>query len=288
MRKRHLTAVLLLLVASACKKNNDAEMQASEQASSSTAITTGDSIPHVCIDKFTGTEPIVMGKATEGTTTEMVYLGGTRWATGKTLRVFFINGNDFLHDKVMKYARIWSGVANIKFTVSNNMEYSDIRVGFRVNGDDRSWSYFGTDAEKSGKDKQTMNFGWFTWQTDERDFKGTITHEFGHAIGLAHEQLSPVEKINWDKPKVYKYYMGPPNNWTKKMVDDNIFNKYSASEVKNTVFDPKSIMQYPVPAEFTTDGVAIGYNYNLSTRDRVFIGNLYPGGGTPSGEPTDL
>ena len=82
--------------------------------------------------------------------------------------------------------------------------------------------------------------------------------------------------------------MGPPNNWTKEQVDNNIFNKYSASEVKNTVFDPKSIMQYPVPADLTTDGVAIGYNYLLSTRDKVFIGNLYPGGGTPSGEPANL
>ena len=105
-------------------------------------------------------------------------------------------------------------------------------------------------------------------------------------VGKWHLGLgSPGKEINWNKPKVYQYYMGPPNNWTRAQVDYNIFEKYKAGEVRNTKFDPTSIMQYPVDASLTTDGVAIGWNYYLSDKDKAFIANIYPGKAVTVGEP---
>ncbi|OOQ60132.1 zinc metalloprotease [Mucilaginibacter pedocola] len=296
MRKTYLTAALIVLIASACNKNQDAGMLAATETATDASTPPSDeldfaadaAIPHVCIDKFAGTEPIIMDKEDGGPQTEAVFLKGTKWENGKTLRVFFMNGSEFLQGKVMKYARAWVDYANIHFLKVDNKAQSDIRVGFKINGDKGSWSYFGTDAEKYRKGLQTMNFGWFNANTEEKEFSRTITHEFGHALGLGHEQLSPVEEINWDKPKVYDYYMGPPNNWTRAQVDANIFDKYKPSEVRNTKFDPLSIMQYPVPAELTTDGKAIGWNYYLSTKDKNFIGAIYTGGGTTVGEPANF
>ena len=51
-----------------------------------------------------------------------------------------------------------------------------------------------------------MNFGWFHDNSLENDFSATVTHEFGHAIGLIHEYRSPAGYIPWNKPAVYAYH----------------------------------------------------------------------------------
>lgn len=274
-----------MALASACTKAPNSEVQPTSAAATGVdaeqlEIAENALTPRVCIDK------LVDQADTGKITTNAVFVNGKKWANGKTLKIFFINGGDFLKGKVITYARKWADDANLHFVETQNRAESDIRVGFKLNGDRGSWSYIGTDANHPTlQGKQTMNFGWFDTKTEEKEFSRTIVHEFGHALGLGHEMLSPVEKINWDKPKVYAYYMGPPNNWTRAQVDNNIFNKYKPDEVRNTVFDPTSIMEYPVDPALTTDGKGIGWNYYLSNKDRNFIASIYPGAATEVGEP---
>ncbi|RXF68829.1 M12 family metallopeptidase [Arcticibacter tournemirensis] len=231
--------------------------------------------PRVCVDRLTDSDPIILDER-DDVNERAVLRKGTKWANGKTLKVFFMNGSSYLRNKVITYARRWANHANLHFVVTNNKAESDIRVGFKINRDRGSWSYLGKDADRYRKGKQTMNFGWFNRKTEESELRRTIIHEFGHAIGLAHEHLSPVSTINWDKPKVYDYYMGPPNNWTRKQVDDNVLNRYKPRDVRNTKYDPLSIMHYPVDPALTTDGQAVGENTTLSDKDKNFIKRIYP------------
>jgi hypothetical protein len=121
-----------------------------------------------------------------------------------------------------------------------------------------------------------MNFGWLTPTTSDDEYSRVVTHEFGHAMGCIHEHQNPVAGIPWNKPVVYGYYEGPPNNWTKREVDTNLFDRYSTTLTQFSNFDPASIMEYPIPAQFTNGQLVIGMNKELSATDKSFVAGQYP------------
>ena len=194
------------------------------------------------------------------------------WKDKKVLQVRFLDGSDFLQAKVQYYAQIWSDHANIKFEFTKTGP-SDIRVSFSPDG--TSWSYIGTSARGVEATAPTMNFGWFEEATRVDEFRRTILHEFGHALGLIHEHQNPEATINWNKPAVYKYYW-QHFRWNQSIVDNNIFMKYGKDRIQYTTYDPASIMHYPIPQEFTTDGMLVGWNTKLSKMDIDFIKAKYP------------
>lgn len=211
-----------------------------------------------------------------------VYYSELKWENKKTLTVSFHNGTQFLQNQVKKYAPLWSAYTNIKYEFVTNKD-ADIRIGFYQGKG--SWSLIGKQAASSSVDISTgnsiggrngisMNFGWFDEKTSEAEFKRTILHEFGHSLSLLHEHKNPASGIKWNYPKVYAYYM-QTQNWTKEQVDNNVLKKYSVSQTNNT-YDPRSIMHYPVSKEFTLDGFAVGYNYELSEGDKKLAASIYP------------
>ena len=137
-----------------------------------------------------------------------------------------------------------------------------------------SYSFIGTDAKNRLSFQETMNLGWINDSKTEEQLRSVILHEFGHTLGLLHEHMNPMSNIKWNKPVVYAYYM-QYEGWDKEMVDKQVFDRYSVS-MTNKVYDPKSIMHYPIAANFTTDGYAVGENYDLSENDKKLIGELYP------------
>jgi len=104
--------------------------------------------------------------------------------------------------------------------------------------------------------------------------RGTTLHEFGHAIGLLHEQSYP-GAIKWNKDSVYNYYK-KAIKWDKEKVDFNVFHVSDQFFTNGTSYDPKSIMQYSVDSWQTLDGFSVSTNYELSAGDKKLIAALYP------------
>ena len=199
-------------------------------------------------------------------------LTGKKWKNGRVLRVRHLDGDPNVHARVEPFARQWCGYANIdiQFIKSGDAE---IRVSYLL--DNRSWSHLGTDALAQPQNRHTMHFGWLTPATPDEEYSRTVIHEFGHALGLVHEHQSPAVTIKWNKPVVYQYYM-QQLGWTKQDVDTNLFAHFNVAQSQFPTYDDESIMHYAVPAEFTLDHKAVGWNRVLSSGDKEYIAKVYP------------
>jgi serralysin len=196
-----------------------------------------------------------------------------KWAPGRTLRVRFMDGDPTVQQKVADVAKGWSEVANIFFDFGDDPD-AEIRISFKMAG---SWSYIGTDALLIPQSMPTMNYGWLTPTTDDEEYARVVLHEFGHAIGFIHEHQNPEQGVNWNEQAVLEYYMGPPNNWDERTTRFNVLDKYDPTLLELTKFDPDSIMLYPVPAAFTTDGFEVEWqNHELSELDKELAQRIYP------------
>ncbi len=232
------------------------------------------------------------------------------WENGKVLLVKFMpGGSKNLRDKVILCAREWEKHANIIFKfVPDTTTTTNIRIrlgkGYGHN------SAVGTEANFRPQANPTMNFDtlYFAdadyyvaslqkkgfkppynlnqlinemkvdpnhWQNAE--LKRVVTHEFGHALGLLHEQSYP-GAVNWKKTdSIYNYYY-QTQGWDKDKVDFNVFEVSNQFYTNGTQYDPKSIMHYSIQPWETNDGYSVNQNYDLSSGDKTLIAALYPKG----------
>lgn len=199
------------------------------------------------------------------------------WINGSTLRVRFMGGNAVQQALAKEQAEWWTapGRANLKFEFSNAPD-AEIRVAF--DSSDGAWSYLGTDCRSIPLNQPTMNLGFLDG--------GTAAHEFGHAIGLAHEHQNPTGGIEWNEEVVLRELSGPPNNWTPEQIRHNVLDKYSADQIKGTTFDRDSIMLYFFPGSWVRSGVGTKANDVLSDMEKAFIASkdAYPADPGPAVE----
>jgi hypothetical protein len=189
------------------------------------------------------------------------------WINGSTLRVRFMGGTPAQQAKAREQALWWTQHANLRFEFGNAPD-AEIRVSFDEN--DGAWSYVGTDCRQIPFDEATMNLGFLDG--------GTAAHEFGHAIGLAHEHQNPSGGIEWNEEVVLRDLAGPPNNWTPDQIRHNVLEKYKADQIRGTEFDPASIMLYFFPDSWVKNGQGTKDNDVLSDLDKAFIASrdAYP------------
>lgn len=218
----------------------------------------------VCFDRILPRDLLTapLPASTEGQTPRAAFERRKLWELGRELKVAFLDGSSAQHDLVRRFAPEWSRHGRIKFDFVHNST-PDIRITFDET--DGSWSFVGNDATTIHKSKPTMNFGWL----DE----AVVLHEFGHAIGMIHEHENPLGGIKWNREAVYRDLGGPPNNWDRKTVDNNMFSVYARNQVNATEVDKLSIMLYEVPKSWTSDGFSSEPNAKLSDGDKAFIGH---------------
>jgi serralysin len=229
------------------------------------------------------------------------------WNNGQELLVKFIGGGTVLRNKVIQCAREWEKYANIKFKfVPDTVKITNIRIKLgRGQGHN---SAVGTEANFRQQSMQTMNFDTlyladgdyyatklkkqgivppFTlaqfiaaikadpdhW--NDTEIKRVVTHEFGHSLGLLHEQSFP-GAVKWKKTdSVYNYYK-ETQGWDRNKVDFNVFEVSNLFSTNGTTYDPKSIMHYSINSWETLDGYAVQQNNELSAGDKILIAALYP------------
>lgn len=204
---------------------------------------------------------------------------GKAWMNGSTLHVRFIGGTTKQRAIAREQAGWWSAVCNLNF-VFDDAPNAEIRISFDPN--DGAWSYVGTDCRSIPLDQPTMNLGFLDG--------GTAAHEFGHAIGLAHEHQNPRGGIQWNEEVVIKELAKSPNFWDEATARHNVLKKYETNQIKATEFDPDSIMLYFFPASWTKNGIATKANEVLSAMDKAFVAGaqMYPKSAVTPATATEL
>ncbi|KAL6712892.1 hypothetical protein ACLMJK_009604 [Lecanora helva] len=171
------------------------------------------------------------------------------WKSERELKVHFLSGTTWQHDKVKTIAPLSSQHANIKFDFEGSGQ-PDILVDF--NPGRGSWSRLGIDSSYFASQNQpTMNLGRVTESKTEAEIRQVILHEFGHALGAVHEHTSPSASIPWNKEQ-------------------------GAADVPSTLFDMASIMLYSYPTSWTADKKGTPNNKNWFEKDKAYIAFRYP------------
>ena len=204
---------------------------------------------------------------------------GNLWAPGQVITLRFMEDDVELEERVKKYAEEWLQYANLEFLWVDPQRESQIRIAFEEGG---SWSYIARDNLLVYKDTKTMNFGWLRSTLQdyedkdeaEKEIRRVVMHEFGHMLGLQHEQVNPANNIPWNEAELLAYHA--EFGWTIENVRNTYTRKFDKPDATYSRYDPESIMHYPIENKFTHGDFEVQYSYDLSPGDINFIQRLYP------------
>lgn len=201
--------------------------------------------------------------------------GGVRLSVG-----FLDQPEAELRRKILSHLNSWGETADVKFVETAAQGDGHVRIFREPTGDpewDGYWSYLGTDIlEAAGPNNQTMNLEGFTLATPDSEFERVVRHEAGHTLGFPHEHMREDLVRRIDVEKAVDYY-ARYSGWNRETTIDQVLTPIEEATIRATAFaDPESIMCYQVPAEITTDGVAIPGGDDISELDRRFVAKVYP------------
>lgn len=134
----------------------------------------------------------------------------------------------------------------------------------------------------------------------------SVLHSFGHALGLYHEHKNSKENpIVFKTPKEIREVMVNEcisyncdygrcagkacdkcktkcinDTMSEDFIKTNLINRFEELKgfFESTVYDPKSIMLYPLKKEFIVKGNPVNMNYTFSETDKKMLNKYYPKG----------
>ncbi len=211
------------------------------------------------------------------------------WDAGQTISVCFMDGDPEAKEYFVAVSQLWDKLVSTDFEFGTPPNFNDcnagdfeIRVTLKSSGG--NWSYVGSGATNIDQSKPTLSVATkspFKFNK-KRQLQGTILHELGHALALAHEHQSPESnceaELVWDR--VYADLGGPPNNWDKDKVDLNVRSLPKNFRYRTSPYDPKSVMHYAFPVHWFENGKQsscfIEKNNSLSDLDEAAAKEIYP------------
>lgn len=223
-----------------------------------------------------------------------VFEKSVRWPQGYTIKVKFLNGDDWQKAWVQKVVKEQVEPLvnpNLFIQFVNTSDNADVKIKFVYDGT-YGGSLIGIRCRDTGQNEGSLFFGGdmldfplsrqFEFEgvqyTVPENIKGqqpdpnhngsVIKHEFGHVFGKWHEHQNPINNpIQWDIPKTLNYYTSEPPPWSKDEVYYNVINKLPLNQADATSFDSMSIMMYGVDASLTTNNVGFKRMYEYSPQD---------------------
>ncbi|GES65524.1 predicted protein [ [Aspergillus terreus] len=200
------------------------------------------------------------------------------WPPDKhVLNVRFLNGTEDQQRTVIslvkKHYHSIPMRIRFKFLSEWDSSPSDIRISFA----DESKAYIGRQAERHpGQPTMWLNMHprRLTGDDARKKVQADVLHEFGHALGLIHEQKHPHCTSRWNYSRLMERHQ-----WEYDVVRRN----YAASTASaanaewDRPYDPKSIMHYPIVKGDTQNmGTEVPENYVLSDGDKEALAQIYP------------
>jgi hypothetical protein len=203
------------------------------------------------------------------------------WDRGQTLRIQFVDPkpDPVTVNRVVEHIRTWEKYVNLRFLiVTPNNPPGDfppaahIRISFQDRG---HYSYIGrASMDPEVLNKPSMNLA-IDRDTNEETVRRVVLHEFGHALGFAHEHQNPKGGIQWKQPDAMNYFKRT-TGWDEEKIRSNIFERLNAADITASEFDRDSIMLYEIPPGLTRDGFSVGWNTRLSSTDISAASAIYP------------